>query len=346
MRSTPQFVTSLAATLLGAVLAGCSSSAGSVLAPSQPTSSSAPGNADVKVAKGDRAAEFISDANNHEVDIISHQGAVSTLHVYGPEGVAVDASHNLYVVDAAGDDVQIYAPPYNGKPKTLSGAGVMPYGIAIDRNGNVAVTSLGSPSVGPGGIAFYAKGATSPTNKIIANGTFAGDYYCAFDADGNLYLDSQNGSGPFEAGEVAGGINGTSVTPLTTTNLVRYPSGIQFTKAGKIAILDQGTGSVAATIYTYDPPINGSFGAPVKTTLLSNANNAIAFAFDDQSDHVVLTADTFYTVNKAMTVRPNHEDQIGQTQRFNYPAGGSPTQSIRLAYDAELVGVAINPSGK
>ncbi len=318
------------------MLSGCSAAGGSSL-------TAAPSSFQSRDKAGG-AAEFISDWNNHAVYIVNRQGTITaTLHVDSPDGLAVDAAHKLYVVNGAGSDVLIYAPPYDGSPKTLSDAGNVPVGVAVDRNGNVAVTSVGSASSGPGGVVFYAKGATSPTKTIAANGTFAGDFYCAFDANGNLYLDSENGSGPFEAGEVVGGITGTSVTPLTTTNLVRFPGGMQVTKSGKIAILDQGSASDAATIYAYDPPSNGSLGSPVATTALSLSNNAVAFAFQGRNDRSVVTADTVSTAPKNKFVKPNHEDQIGYEQSFKYPAGGTPTESVRLPYNAILVGVAVNP---
>jgi sugar lactone lactonase YvrE len=337
MRTSSISRNALYATAALAVLSGCSS-AGSPAFTGTPPSSFQGRN------KASGAAEFISDWNNHAIYIIDRQGTVtSSLHVDGPEGVAVDARHNLYVVNAAGPNVLVYDPPYNGVAKTLSDAGNVPVGVAVDRNGNVAVTSVGSPSIGPGGIVFYSKGATSPTNTIAANGTFAGDFYCAFDANGNLYLDSENGSGPFEAGEVVGGITGTSVTPLTTANLVRFPGGMQVTKSGRIAILDQGSASGPATIYAYNPPSGGSLGNPVATTTLSASNNAVAFAFEGRNDGSVLTADTYLAAPKSKFVKPDQEDQIGQTQLFKYPAGGNATESVRLPYNAILAGVAANP---
>lgn len=327
-----------AALFVGCSAAGTSPPTSSAVLPSggQQFSSAAP--------KAKNPVAFISDWDNDVVDIINSEGSVTTLHVYGPEGLAVDASHKLYVVEGGGSNVLIYSPPYNGSPKVLTNAGVQPVGVAVDRYGNVAVTSLGSTSVGPGAIVFYAKGHTSPTNTITANAQFAGDYYCAFDASGNLYVDSKNGSGPFEAGEVVGGITGNAVTPLTTGNLVQYPGGMQVTRNGQIAILDQANGSGTPTIYTYNPPSAGSFGSPVKTTQLEGSNDSVAFAFQGRHERFVLTADTFFTSERTHGVQPNHEDQIGQTQLFDYPGGGSAMSSVRLAYNATIVGVAVNPS--
>jgi hypothetical protein len=336
-------LSSAAATL--AILAGCSGGAGNSFAgiPQQSVSQSQATLPTSSQAKSGNVTEFISDWDNDVVYIIRGGKLSSTLHVDGPEGLAVDASHNLYVVQVAYSQVLIYAPPYNGSPKILSNAGVRPVGVAVDRNGNVAVTSV--PFSGSaGGVVFYAKGATNPTNAIPANGKFSGDFYCAFDKHGNLYLDSENGSGPFEAGEVAGGISGTKVTPLTTNNLVTFPAGMQVTESGKIAILDESDGSGSATIYAYNPPKHGSFGNPVSTTRLSASNDALAFAFVGRRNQFVLTADTLFDQLKPKRGNPNHQDQIGQTQEFAYPSGGGVMESVRLEYNATLVGVAVDPA--
>jgi len=120
---------------------------------------------------------------------------------------------------------------------------------------------------------------------------------------------------------------------------------MQVTKSGLIAILDQGNGSSTPTIYAYNPPKRGSLGDPVTTTPLSSANDALAFAFQGRNERFVLTADTFSTLLGRKRVKSDHEDQIGQTQLFAYPAGGGEVQSVRLPLDAILVGVAVNPAG-
>jgi hypothetical protein len=347
MYSSPRTAQILAAAAAIAMLAGCSGSTISSLVPTGSEQPSSTGNAPKgftshagKKAGGEVA--FISDFNNHAVYVIRRGQLAATLDVDAPEGLAVDTAHNLYVANVAGSNVLVYAPPYNGTPTALTDPGFRPNGVAVDARGDVAVASYESNSYGLGSIAFYAKGATSPTKVIVGDSKFAADYYCAFDASGNLYLDGKNGSGAFEAGEVVGGIGGKAVKPLTTGNLLQYPGGMQVSKTGKIAILDQSQGSGTPTIYTYNPPSHGSLGTPVATTPLSSANDAVAFAFEDRNDRFVLTADTFSTSPKVKRARSAHEDQIGQTQLFNYP-GGSVVTSVRLPYNAVLVGVALDP---
>jgi sugar lactone lactonase YvrE len=117
------------ATAALAVLAACSSTA-----VSPPSASESEQN--YQAAKTGGAVSFISDFNNHAVYVLNAQGALTaTLDVDGPEGLAVDSSHNLYVANVAGSDVLVYAPPYNGAPNVLTDPGFRPNGVAVDRNG-------------------------------------------------------------------------------------------------------------------------------------------------------------------------------------------------------------------
>src|ERR1700684_225707 len=100
MRKSSRFANLLAATV-AAILAGCSSAGGTASGPVLPNGSEASA-INRPETNGDGAAAFISDWDNHVIDIISRNGTVTTLHDYGPEGVAVDASHNLYAIDATG----------------------------------------------------------------------------------------------------------------------------------------------------------------------------------------------------------------------------------------------------
>ncbi len=305
MQELPQAANVLTTVAAAMLLAACAGSS----TPSLPAGAVSSGHA---AGHESEVAAFISDVDNDVVDIIDRHGNVTTLPVTGP---------------------------YNGTPRVLSAAGVIPIGVAVDRNGNVAVSSVGTFSTGLGGVAFYARGATKPTKIVQANSKFGGDYYCAFDAHGNLYVDSQSGSGPWEAGVIAGGVNGNAVTPLTTKNLVQYPGGMQVTRSERIAILDQAAGGQTATISTYDPPKGHSLGNPISTTALSASNNAVASALTNRTGKV-LTGDTFSTLDQG--VKSDHQNQIGQAQWFDYPSGGASIKSTRLAYNATIAGVALN----
>jgi hypothetical protein len=236
--------------------------------------------------------------------------------------------------------VLVFAPPYTGSTSVLNDAGYRPSDVAVDANGNVAVTSFESNSYGPGSVALYAKGATKPSKTIVANHKFAGDYFCAFDANGNLFLTSKSGNGPFAVGEVVGGIAGKTVTALTTGNILANPAGIQVGSNGRIVVLDQNQNDDYPTLYAYGEPKGSALGKPVATTALP-ANDAISFAFEGSSDKYAISADTYYDAPRG-PVKGDHEDPYGQMQVFDYPGGGGVSR-VGLPLDSEPVGVAVSP---
>jgi hypothetical protein len=353
LMSIPSRLTSaLSAIAASAVLAGCSgagmpgsrqlSSQGttqaagrvnnrrSALAPSrlQPTRRAAtPVTAFVSPAIKNAGLErFFSDYVNNAVYILGARGTrLATLTGFAnPSGLATDASRNLYVANEGAANILAYAPPYTGAPTTLNDPGQFPVDVAVDGHGNVAACNIGSPSFGSGSVTLYAAGSTNPTNTI-SSAALREVYFCAFDANGNLYLDGLDPTYSFfVAGEIVGGISGTSIATLTTSNTISYPGGVQVTTSGQIAFMDQGPGPA---IYTYNPPISGSLGSPVATTPLAGANDPVTFAFDKGMRHV-FTADA----------------GLVSAIDYAYPAGGSPLRTHKLPRSGLPIGVATIPT--
>ncbi len=128
------------------------------------------------------AMGFISDIANNVVYIVNPQGVVTaTLTGFSsPDGMSVDKAGNLYVVNNAAANVFEFAPPYNGAPTVINDPGQYPVMVAVDGNGNLAVSSGVNTSGGPGDVALYTAGATSPTNTLTDSSLFP--FFCAFDA--------------------------------------------------------------------------------------------------------------------------------------------------------------------
>ncbi len=267
---------------------------------------------------------FISDYTDGVVDIYNIAGMLTaTLTGFAqPRGLAVDKSGNLYVADTDNFRVLVYAPPYNGRPTTLQDPNQFLANVAVDGNGNVAVTNLATTSAGPGSVSFYAKGTTRPTNIVSSPPTIGEVFFGAFDAKGNLYIDGLDSAGHTTFGIVAGGIKGAAITPLTTSNTFSFPGGVAVTTQGLIAIDDQ----VGRTIYTYNPPNakTRSLGSPVFTTTLAGANDPVTFAFTENNRFAV-TADA----------------GNGTAALYRFPAGGSLINRLNFSY--QPMGVAINP---
>jgi len=197
-------------------------------------------------------------------------GPATSALLNNPQGVAVDSSGNLYIVDylnyvirkvSDGTITTIagngsYGPPVNG-PATATPM-YTPIGIAVDGNKNVYV---GVGSAG-GYIVKIANGTLTIVAGIGQEGTVTSGgsalaqpvvapHFLSVDAAGNVYISGDNGYilrlniGPGTIDVVAG--NGAGMFsgdggPATNAGLTAY--GVAVDSAGNIFIADTGNGRI------------------------------------------------------------------------------------------------------
>ena len=281
---------------------------------------------DVEAIQATVTKIFVSDAINNVVNIYNPAGKmIGQLTGFSqPQGLATDTKGNLYVADTGNSQILVYAPPYTKAPKKLADPGYFPAGVAVVTIGTstyVGVSNICSaPSCGPGGFIVYKNGKAQ---KPIMSSLISRVYFVGFDAKGNLYADGQDSTSAVVIGEIANAATtGKTFKVLKTGNAISFPGGIEVTTKGLIALDDQN----GASIFSYNPPKNGSLGNPVATTALTGSGDAVTFTFtNDNKD--IWTADA---ANAA-------------SLEFAYPKGGSAVKTIAVT-GGQPIGVAVIPA--
>jgi sugar lactone lactonase YvrE len=224
-------------------------------------------------------------ADNNRIRKISSTGVVSTLAGNGvagfadgqgnsaqfnsPQGIAVDASWNVYVCD--GGNHRIRKITSGGLVITLAGSGIagntdgngraalfsFPYGIVIDTSGNLFVDDLKNFNVRKimpdGNVTTFAGNATA--GFVNGTGTSAQFFYpqgMAIDAAGNIFVSDSDYNNDFyyvrminKAGVVSTFLGDTSKGPLRDAQInytVNFPDGIAFDPQGNMYFTNTGVG--------------------------------------------------------------------------------------------------------
>jgi trimeric autotransporter adhesin len=185
-------------------------------------------------------AFYISDQSNSAIRFVNSSGIISTLGPYTstdpvwefngglglPEGLAIDGSGNLYVVDIGGDAVFQISPSLN------------------------AITVLGN-----------GRGGTSAVGNLATSGSFSTGFYIACDPAGNIYVGDPGGGAVVAVNmqataqtllgtsvapgfcEIVAGGNGVGNTgdggPATSAKMCN-PYGVAIDASGNLYICSQG----------------------------------------------------------------------------------------------------------
>jgi len=90
--------------------------------------------------------------------------------LYGPGGLALDASGNLYVANVNSDQVLVYSPNYAQQAaKSITSGLSAPVGVAFDSKGNVYIANLKGGG-GDGSITQYSSAGVQNTRFLITDG--------------------------------------------------------------------------------------------------------------------------------------------------------------------------------
>ena len=179
-------------------------------------------------------------------------------------------------------------------------------GQALDgaRDYLLAVANREQTSNYPGDIAVYVNAKSVPTSYI--GFSFYYYDYCAYDSKGDLYIDGQNNSGfGFELGELHKGRR--TIEMVREAQQIAAPGGVAW-DGTHVAVADL----VGNAIYEFT--VKNDKATLAGTTPLNGSTGEVSQFGLDGSTVVVPVASS--------------GSNSGPVQYYNYPAGGSPTQSI------------------
>jgi streptogramin lyase len=200
--------------------------AGTGIAGSADGTDTATFNSPMGVAVDQSGNVYVADYGNDIIRKITPAGAVSTIAgkvgVSGaadgadtaarfnlPEGIAVDASGNVYVADNSNNEIRKITS--SGVVSTLAGKGSAgkangngtsasfnsPFGLAVDASGNIYVADSGNNlirKITPGGAVttFAGSGSKGAGDATGTQATFNTPAGIAIDASGNVYVSDEN----------------------------------------------------------------------------------------------------------------------------------------------------------
>ncbi len=232
-----------------------------------------------------------------------------------PEGIAVDASGNVYVADAAENRVRKIAT--DGSIQTVAGTGVagfagdggqasaallnQPYGLALDKTGNLYIADLGNARVRKvaidGTIQTVAGGGALPATSTGQGGSAISAQLMqprnvVLDASGSLYISdfganqiyqvATNGTLSLMAGTGTAGFSGVGTSALLAE--LNAPAGLAIDSTGALYFADSGNNLVRKV---YNGVIIDVFNTPGPTGLAVDSTGMLYVAADSYFGTVV-----------------------------------------------------------
>ena len=220
-----------------------------------------------------------------------------------PVGVCSDADGNVFVTDYGYAQIVEYAHGGTDPIRTLSDPQLDPRSCSIDpTTGNLAVANND-----PGGVAIFPDASGSPEsyspNLYYPNA-------CAYDADGNLFVDGESSkSGGFALSELPRG--GSTFSNIAVDQNIGGPGGLQWD--GTYLALEDG--DVPDAIYQV--AVSGSTGRVVNTVTLGGPiDEPVGSQFWIGSGKVIMR----YEIKK-------EEFSPRRIGVWKYPGGGAPLKT-------------------
>jgi sugar lactone lactonase YvrE len=284
---------------------------------------------------------YVADFDNNLIRVVNPSGIVGTLagsgqagsanpgttaSFSGPTGTAVDAQGNVYVVDQSNNVIRKIDP--NGVVSTLAGNGnsssidgpdsvasfFLPFGIAIDQNGNLYVSELANKirMISPSGMVstLAGSGALGSANGAGSAASFSQPAGVAVDNMGNVYVAdlgnnlirkiSASGVVSTLAGSGFAGFNNGSYPPPSFNS----PIGVAVDDSGNVYVADAGNNmirKISPSGNTSTFAGNGTAGSLDGAGNAAYFDNPTGIAVDNEGNVYV----TDYSGNMIRQIAPN-----------------------------------------
>jgi len=248
-----------------------------------------------------------------------------------PAGQCADSTGDVFVTNGGNADILIFQQGYFGPQKALNDPGFYAEQCSVDpTTGNLAVantTSLGSKA---GSVAIYTS-FPSGTPTLYTIPKFYYYYYCAYDDEGNLFVDGTGNVGPLPHVMVAELAKGSSTfTIIKVHKKLTSPGSMQWD--GKyMALGDPDAGML------YRLQINGSRAQIVSSTKFAGRKPLYQFWLTPVTD-----------LGKYRGKLLIAQECCGGTNQslgyWKYPAGGRAIQSISGFNGIAGVALSVGPN--
>jgi sugar lactone lactonase YvrE len=314
---------------------------------------------------------YVADYLNGTIRKISLAGAVTTLagtvgvygsadgtgtnaRFWGPQGVTVDPSGNVYVADSYNGTIRAITPA--GAVTTLAGSASagsadgqgtaarfsIPISVALDSSGNAYIADSANSTirkVSPSGASSTLAGlAGTPgsTNGLGTNALFSGPQGTAVDTNGNVYV-TDTGNHTIRKITSAGVVTTFAGYPGFTNNMdgsgtnasFYFPEGIANDSSGNLYVTDTGNSTVrkitSAGAVTTLAGLAGSYGSADGTNSAARFNGPTGIAVDASGNLYV--ADTFNHTIRKITVSGSCSTLAGLAGTYG-SADGTNTSAL------------------
>lgn len=186
-----------------AILAGCAGQYGGATPPvgqSAAASQTRHKNSWMKRVPGNTPLVYLGDQQNDEIVVFDKSNATvvgeitEKSGIVFPQGLFVDAKHNLWVVNGPGSDsdVEVFPRGSTTASETLSDTeGDPAMDVTVCNDGTAYVTNNTNFSTGTGSIEVYPAGSTEPTSSLVYP-NIAYEYFVTCDRKGNIFTTITN----------------------------------------------------------------------------------------------------------------------------------------------------------